>query len=106
MLSLLAQVCVLASLIYFNLSSFAFLYLSNTQMKHLCQEGPMAGAIIDPPCLSWSFYAYGPNGFAWEHPVSRNTNVTGYPFPGGTRAMSSLSSLFPFISILAFEYLF
>ena len=66
-------------------------------MKHLCQVGPAAGAIIDPPRLPWSVYAYGPGGFAWEHPVGRNTNVMGYPFPEGTLTASSLSSLFLFL---------
>ena len=96
------------SLISFNQSSSAFLYISNTQIKHLhlCQEGPTAGAIIDPPYFPWSVYAYGPDGFAREHPIRRNTNVTGYPFPEGTRAVSSLSFLLHFLSILAFEYLF
>lgn len=104
--SLLAQVCFLASLISFNQSSFAFLYLSKTQMKHLYQEGPIVRVIIDPPRLTWLVYAYGPDGFARERPVGRNTNVTCYPFPKCTQAMSSLSSLFSFLSILAFEYLF
>ena len=65
-------------------------------MKHLCQEGLVAGAIIDPPCLPQLVYAYGPNGFAQEHLVGRNTNVTGYPLLEGTRAVSSLSFFFPF----------
>lgn len=33
---ILAPVCVLALLFLFNQSSSTFLYLSNTQMKHLC----------------------------------------------------------------------
>ena len=103
---LIAPVYVFALLFIFNLSSSTFLYLSNTQMKYLCQEGPVASVIIDPPHLPWSIYAYGPDGFAQERPVGCNTNVTGYPFPEGTRAMSSLSSLFLFLSILASKYLF
>ena len=49
-------------------------------MKRLSQEDPAVGAIIDPPHLPWSVYAYGPDGFAQECPVGRNTNVMGYPF--------------------------
>ena len=45
-------------------------------MKHLCQEGLAIGAIIDPPYLPWSVYAYSPDGFARECPIGRNTNVT------------------------------
>ena len=75
-------------------------------MKHLCQEGPATNTIIYPPRLPWSVYAYDPNGFVRGHPVGCNTNVSGYPFPKGTQAMSSLSSLFPFLSILASKYLF
>ena len=64
----------------FNQSSFALLYIGNIQMKHLCQAGPAVGALIDPPRLPWSVYAYSPNGFARERPIMRNTNVTGYHF--------------------------
>lgn len=39
------------------------MYLGNTQMEHLCQEGLAVGAIIDPPRLFWSIYAYDPDGF-------------------------------------------
>ena len=46
---LIAPVYVLALLFIFNLSSSTFLYLNNTQMKYLCQEGPAASVIIDPP---------------------------------------------------------
>ena len=46
---LIAPVYVFALLFIFNLSSSTFLYLSNTQMKYLCQEGPVASVIIDPP---------------------------------------------------------
>ncbi|KAK9996736.1 hypothetical protein SO802_021422 [Lithocarpus litseifolius] len=75
----------------------------------LAPEGLATSAIIDlppppPPRLPWSVYAYGPDDFAQERPVGRNTNVTGYPFPEGTRAVISISSLFLFLSILAFEY--
>ena len=75
-------------------------------MKHLCQEGLAIGAIIDPPYLPWSVYAYSLDNFSWECLVGRNTNVMVYPFHKGTRVMSYLSSLFLFLSILAFEYLF
>lgn len=44
-------------------------------MKHLCQEGPTAVAIIDPFSLPWSVYAYGPDDFAREHPIGCNTYV-------------------------------
>ena len=106
MSSLTVLVCVLAPLIFFYQSSSAFLYISNIQMKILCQEGPIVSALIDPPCLPWSVYAYSPNGFAREHPVGHNTNVTSYPFPKGTRAMSFLLSLFSFLSTLASQHLF
>ena len=62
-------------------------------MKHLCQAGPTIGALIDPPRLLWSVYAYDPDGFARECPVGHNTNVTGYPFLEGTLALSFLSFL-------------
>ena len=75
-------------------------------MKHLCQKDPAANAIIDPPRLPWSVYTYDPYGFAQGCLVGCNINVTGYPFPEGTRVISSLLSLFPFLSILASEYLF
>ena len=35
-------------------------------MKHLCQEGLVAGALINPPHLPWSVYTYSPDGFARE----------------------------------------
>ena len=59
-------------------------------MDHLCQASSATGAPIDPPCLPWSIYAYSLDGFAQESLVSRNTNVTGYPFPKGTWVVSSL----------------
>ena len=57
-------VCFLLLLFTFNQSSSAFLYTSNTQMKHLCQEGLTIDAIIDPSHLPWSVYAYGPDDLA------------------------------------------
>ena len=68
-------------------------------MGYLCQVGPTMGTPIDPPHLPWLVYVYGPNSFACEHAMGRNTNVMGYPFLKGTRAMSypsflSLSFLF------------
>ena len=78
------QYVFLLLLFSFNQSSFAFLYISNTQMKHLCPEDPTAGAIIDPPHFPWSVYTYDLDDFARERPVRRNTNVMGYPFPKGT----------------------
>ena len=75
-------------------------------MKHLCQEGPVAGTLIDPPYLPWLVYAYDPDGFAQERPIGRNKNVIGYPFPDDTRVVSSLSFLFSFLSILASQCLF
>lgn len=62
-------------------------------MKHLCQEGPTANALMDPPRLPWSVYAYDSDGFTQERPVGHNTKVMGYPFPEGTWAVSSLSFL-------------
>ena len=104
--SLAVLVCVLAPLISFNQSSSTFLYIRNTQMKQLCQEGPIGNALIDPPYLPWPVYAYGPDGFSRERPVECNTNVTCYHFLEGTRAVSSLSFLFLFFSILASKHLF
>ena len=75
-------------------------------MKRLCQEGLAANAFIDPPHLPLSVYAYGPDGLARERLVGHNTNVMGYPFLEGTWAVSSLSFLFLFLSILALEHLF
>lgn len=49
-------------------------------MGYLCQAGPAAGAPIDLSHLPWSVYVYGPDGFAHEHAVGRNTYVMGYPF--------------------------
>ncbi|KAL0008564.1 hypothetical protein SO802_010066 [Lithocarpus litseifolius] len=49
--------------------------------------GLAAGAIIDPFYLHWSVYAYNPDSFARENPVRRNTNITSYAFPEGTRAI-------------------
>ena len=98
--SLTILLCVLALLIFFNQSLFAFLYISNIQMKHLCQEGLAAGALIDPSSFHWSVYAYDPDGFTWERLAGRNTNVTSYPFPEGTGTVSSPSSLFSFLSTL------
>ncbi|KAL0010984.1 hypothetical protein SO802_006092 [Lithocarpus litseifolius] len=54
-------------------------------------EGSAASALIDPPCLPRSVYAYSPDGFAWECLVRRNTDATGYPFLEGTRVVISLS---------------
>jgi len=68
-------------------------------MEYLCKVGLAAGTPIDPSCLPWSVYAYGPDGFVHEHAVGRNINVMGYPFPKGTQVVSSL----PF---LAFSFLF
>ena len=85
-------------LFLFNQSSSTFLYISNIEMKHLCQVGPVAGALIDPPRFPWSIYTNGLDGFARERPISCNTNVMGYPFHDGTWAVSSLSFLFPFVS--------
>ena len=75
-------------------------------MKYLCQESPIADAFTNPPYLPWPVYAYGPYGFAWERLIGRNTNLMGYPFPEGTRAVSYLISLFSFFSTLASQHLF
>ena len=65
-------------------------------MKHLCQASLIVGALVDPPLLPWLVYAYGPDGFAQERPVGRNTSVMSYPFLDGTQVVSSLSFLAPF----------
>ena len=93
--SLLRYVFLLLSFL-FNHSSSTFLCIGNIQTKHLYQTGPAASAFIDPPSLPWSVYVYGPDGFAREQPIGRNINVTSYPFPDGTRTVSSLSFFFYF----------
>ena len=93
--SLLRYVFLLLSFL-FNHSSFAFLCIGNIQTKHLYQTGPAASASIDRPSLPWSVYVYGPDGFAREQPIGRNINVTSYPFPDGTRTVTSLSFFFYF----------
>ena len=75
------------------------------QMEYLCQASPVASAPIDPPHLPWSIDAYDPNGFARKHMVGRNTNVMGYPFPEGTRAVSFLI-LFALSFPLSLNHLF
>ena len=82
----LSHCCGMCSL---SSHSFPFFLLCITshddiQMEYLCQAGPTAGALINPPHLSWSVYTYSPNDFAREHVVGRNKNVMGYPFPMGT----------------------
>ena len=57
-------------------------------MKHLYQVAPSLSVPIGPPHLPLMVYAYGPNGFAREHPVARKPNVMGYPLAPGTRAVS------------------
>ena len=99
MTSLTLAVCVLPS------HSFPlFLCIASHNDVHMgysCQAGPTAGAPIDPPHLPWSVYVYGLDGFAHDRPVGRKTNVMGYPFLEGTRAMSLLRScLFPFYSCI------
>ena len=51
MTSLTISIRVLMPLIFFNQLLFSFLYISNIQMKHLCYEVLVAGALINPPCL-------------------------------------------------------
>ena len=63
---------------------FCILVHSDIQLKYLYQDAPTPSIPIDPPHLPWTVYAYGPDGFTREHPVPRNTNVMGYPFPDGT----------------------
>ena len=96
--SLLRYMFLLLSFL-FNNSSSAFLYIGNIQTKHLYQTSPVAGALIDTPSLPWSVYVYGLDGFAQEWLVSHNINVTSYPFPNGTRVVSSLSFFFYFSCI-------
>ena len=91
--SLTPTVCVLPSY------SFPFFLcialLNDVHMGYSCQAAP-----IDPPRLLWSVYVYGLNGFARECAIGCNTNVMGYSFLKGTRAVSSLlflSPSFPFL---------
>lgn len=54
--------------------------------------------LTPPPHLPWSVYTYGPDGFARECPLGRNTNVIGYRFLPSTQVMSSLYSYPPSLS--------
>ncbi|KAL0001407.1 hypothetical protein SO802_015188 [Lithocarpus litseifolius] len=63
-------------------------------MPSLLAPGLATGVIINPLCLHWLVYAYGPDSFAREQLVGRNTNVTGYPFPEGTWALVLLAGNF------------
>ena len=71
-------------------SSFPFLLFfcvlvhGNVELTCLYQDALAPSVPIDPPHLPWKIYAYGPNGFAREHPVPHNTNVMGYPFTDST----------------------
>ena len=88
------------------LSSFFFSFifaLFDIQVEPLCQASPIDGAPIDSSRLPWSIYTYGPDGSTRERAVGRNTKVMGYPFPKGTRAMSSLPLLA--LSFLFFSYI-
>lgn len=90
-----------------SLSSFLSLYLAyvacdDAQLWWSCQDvaGPVVGGPINPPPpnLPWSVYTYGPDGFARECPLGRNTNVIGYRFLPSTQVMSSLYSYPPSLS--------
>ena len=61
--------------------------------------GLVVGGPIDLHHLPWLVYSYGSDGFAWEHPMGRNLNVIGYPFPQGTQSASFLY-LYPFHFLL------
>ena len=97
--SLTAVVCVIPFLIFF---SFIFA-LFDIQVEPLCQASPIDGAPIDSSRLPWSIDTYGPDGSTRERAVGRNTKVMGYPFPKGTRAVSSLPLLA--LSFLFFSYI-
>ena len=58
-------------------------------MKHFYQVAPTPSVLIDLHCLPQMVYAYGPDCFAMEHSMPRKPNVMGYPFPLGTRVVSS-----------------
>ena len=102
MLSLTTVLCILPLLIYF-LFFLCITSHDDIQMEYLCQAGPITGAPINSPHLPWLVYAYNPDDFARKRVVGHNTNVMGYPFPEGTRAMSSLPLLAP--SFLFFSYI-
>ena len=58
---------------------------------------------IDPPHLPWLVYTSSPDGFSREHPMGRNPNVMGYPFPPSTRAVGSFILVFLlFLSFVLF----
>lgn len=82
--SLLRYVFFLLSFL-FSHSSSASLYISNIQSKHLYLASPAVGALIDLPHLLWSVYAYGPNGFSREQPMSLNTNLVNCSGARGAR---------------------
>ena len=70
-------------------------FIDDVQMGYSYQVGPTMGTPIDLHHLPWLVYVYvyGPDGFSCEHVVGHNTNVMGYPFLKGTRAVSSPSFL-------------
>ena len=87
-----------------SMYSLFFTFLSPTlhfsahgdkQLWWLCQgaASPATVSFVGPPHLPWLVYAYGPDGFAREHPVGRNLNVMGYPFLASTQVVSSFPSL-------------
>ena len=61
----------------------------------------LLAALLTLLILPWLIFGYGPDGFAWEHLVGRNSNVMGYPFLNGTQVVSPLL----FLSCLFFSRL-
>ena len=93
--SLTLAVCVLPShsfLFFLCITSY-----NDVHMGYSCQAGPIAGAPLDSPHLSWSVYVYGSDGFARGCAVGHNTNVMNYPFPKGTQVVCSSSFLSHFL---------
>ena len=80
--SLTLAICVLP------FHSFPFFFRialhNDVHTGYSCQDGPIAGAPIEPPHLPWSVYVFGPGSFDRERVVGRNTNVMGYHIPKGT----------------------
>ena len=88
---------------YFSIPTLFFCILvhGDIQLKYLYEDALAPSVPIDPSRQPQTVYAYGPNGFARVRPMHYNTNVMGYPFPEGTRAVSFL----PLLSLLLLLHL-
>ena len=74
--SFIVSVCVLTLLIFFNQSYHLHSYtLVTFKWNIYVRRALLPMLLLIPPRLPWSVYAYGPDGFAWERPIGRNTNM-------------------------------